>query len=176
MKWASLGILSQAWPKEQADVWQAGVGVAKEVLDKLRAEKRTKEADEFQAALDEAVARDCVAIVTWTGEADVDLLVEEPTGTVCSLRSPRTTARRRHARRRHRARPAATASAATVEVYVCPKGFDGTYRLLVRRVWGNVTAGKVNVEVITHYRDAQRRAACARRSPWTRTRPSWRSI
>ena len=28
LKWASLGILSQAWPKEQADVWQAGVGVA----------------------------------------------------------------------------------------------------------------------------------------------------
>jgi hypothetical protein len=38
------------------------------------------------------------------------------------------------------------------EVYVCPKGFDGTYRLLVRRVWGNVTGGRVNVEVITHYR------------------------
>ena len=38
------------------------------------------------------------------------------------------------------------------EAYVCPKGFDGTYRMLVRRVWGNVTAGKVNVEVITHYR------------------------
>jgi len=35
---------------------------------------------------------------------------------------------------------------------VCPKGFDGTYRLLVRRVWGNVTGGRVNVEVITHYR------------------------
>ena len=31
-------------------------------------------------------------IVTWTGEADVDLLVEEPSGTVCSLRNPRTTA------------------------------------------------------------------------------------
>ncbi len=35
-------------------------------------------------------------------------------------------------------------------VYVCPKGFDGKYKLFVRRVWGNVTAGKVNVQVITH--------------------------
>ena len=154
LKWASLGILSQAWPKEQADVWQAGVGVAKEVLDKLRAEKRTKEADEFQAALDEAVARDCVAIVTWTGEADVDVLVEEPSGTVCSLRNPRTTAG-----------GVLLGDAITQtgrdsygghsEVYVCPKGFDGTYRMLVRRVWGNVTAGKVNVEVMTHYRTAK---------------------
>ena len=51
LKWASLGILSQAWPKEQADVWQAGMGVAKEVLDKLRAEKRTKEADAVRGRL-----------------------------------------------------------------------------------------------------------------------------
>ena len=130
------------------------MGVAKEVLDKLRAEKRTKEADEFQAALDEAVARDCVVIVTWTGEGDVDLLVEEPSGTVCSLRNPRTTAGgillgdaiRQTGR---------DSFGGHSEVYVCPKGFDGTYRMLVRRVWGNVTAGKVNVEVITHYRTRQ---------------------
>ena len=92
LSWASLGILSQAWPKDQADVWQAGVGVAKEVLERLKTEKRTKEADAFQAALDQAVARDCVVVVNWTGDADVDLLVEEPTGSVCSLRNPRTTA------------------------------------------------------------------------------------
>ena len=37
------------------------------------------------------------------------------------------------------------------EVYVCPKGFDGTYRVLLRRVWGEVTGGKVHVEVINHH-------------------------
>ncbi len=153
LKWASLGILGQAWPEDHSNIWQAGVGVAKEVLDKLRAEKRTKEADAFLAALDDAVARDCVVVVTWTGEADVDLLVEEPSGTLCSMRCPRTTAGGvllgdatsqvdRDGYGGHR------------EVYVCPKGFDGTYRMLVRRVWGNVTAGKVGVEVITHYRTA----------------------
>lgn len=150
LKWASLGILSQAWPKEQANVWQAGLGVSREVLDKLRAEKRDKEADEFLAALDQAVKRDCVAIVTWTGDADIDVLVEEPSGAVCSLRNPRTTAGgvllgdeiRQTGRDSFGGRSA---------VYVCPKGFDGTYRMLVRRVWGNVTAGKVNVEVATHW-------------------------
>jgi hypothetical protein len=151
LKWASLGILRQAWSKEQADVWQAGVGVAKEVLDKLHAAKRTKEAKEFQAALDQAVERDCMAIVRWTGEADLDLLVEEPSGTVCSLRSPRTTAG---------GIMLGDSSSQTgpdsygghSAAYVCPTGFDGTYRMLVRRIWGSVTAGKVNVEVITHYR------------------------
>ena len=36
------------------------------------------------------MTRDCVAVVTWTGEGDVNVLVEEPSGTVCSLRTPRT--------------------------------------------------------------------------------------
>ena len=174
LKWASLGILSQAWPKEQADVWQAGMGVAKEVLDKLRSEKRTKEADAFEAALNEAVRRDCVAIVSWTGEGEVDLLVEEPSGTVCSLRNPRTPAGgillgddiRQTGRDNFGGHS---------QVYVCPKGFDGTYRMLVRRVWGNVTAGKVNVEVVTHCNTPN----CDRRPQedraGQRTRRSWRS-
>ena len=99
------------------------------------------------------MTRDCVAVVTWTGEGDVDVLVEEPSGTVCSLRTPRTTSGgiligddvRQAGRDSFGGRSAA---------YVCPKGFDGKYRMLVRRVWGNVTAGKVNVEVITHCRPA----------------------
>jgi hypothetical protein len=149
LKWASLGILGQAWPKEQASVWQAGMGVAKEVLDKLRAEKRDDEADHFLAACKQAVARDCVAIVTWTGDADVDVSVKEPTGTICSLRNPRTIgggillddAIRQIGRDSLGGRSA---------VYVCPKGFDGEYQLLARRVWGSVATGKINVEVITH--------------------------
>jgi len=151
LKWASLGILGQAWPKEQNHVWQAGVGVAREVLDKLRSEKRTKEADEFEAALDQAIQRDCVAIVTWTGEADVDVLVEEPSGTVCSLRNARTTSGGVMLGNEIR-QTGRDSFGGHSEVYVCPKGFDGTYRMLVRRVWGDVTTGKVNVEVITHLR------------------------
>ena len=95
------------------------------------------------------MARDCVVIVTWTGDGDVDVLVEEPSGTICSLRNPRTTAGgillddaiRQSGRDSFGGRSM---------VYVCPKGFDGQYKMLIRRVWGNVTSGKVNVEVITH--------------------------
>ena len=36
-------------------------------------------------------------------------------------------------------------------MYLCPKGFNGTYKLLVRRVWGQVITGKVSVELIAHY-------------------------
>lgn len=33
------------------------------------------------------------------------------------------------------------------EVYVCPEAFNGEYRLMVKKVWGKVTAGKVTVDI-----------------------------
>jgi tetratricopeptide (TPR) repeat protein len=160
IKWATTGILSQAWPKKQAEIWQTAVRVANATLERLRSEKRTVELKEFEAALDAAVQRDVVAIIHFTGEADVDILVEEPSGTVCSLRNPRTTGG--GVLLGGTLPTAADASSeGRSEVYVCPKGFEGTYRMLVRRVWGNVTAGKVTVEVYTHYRSQD--AACLRK-------------
>ena len=69
---------------------------------------------------------------------------------VCSFRNPRTTGggvllgdSASHDRQ--------TAAAGMSETYVCPEAFNGTYRVLVRRVWGKVTAGKVTVDVYSHY-------------------------
>jgi hypothetical protein len=150
IQWATVGILSQAWPKEQIEVWQKGVHAATETLAKLEAEKRTDEAKKYREALDKAVVRDCVLVVTWTGDADLDVLVEEPAGTVCSLRNRRTSSGgvmlgdcRSQAGQEH--------SGARSEVYVCPKGFSGMYKALVRRVWGDVTANRVKVDVFTHF-------------------------
>jgi hypothetical protein len=150
LRWASLGILSQAWPKEQASVWKAGVGVADEVLAKLKAENRVKEAEAFRAELDRAVERDCVVVVNYSGDAQLDLLVQEPTGSYCSFRMPRTTSG---------GMLLGNAISQTnedngggkSEVYVCPKGFDGKYQIAIRRVFGKVATGKVHVKVVVHY-------------------------
>jgi hypothetical protein len=151
LRWASLGILGQAWPKEHRAVWQAGLGVAEEVLAKLKAEGRTREADEFLAALDKAVERDCIVIVNYTGDAQLDLVVQEPTGSVCSFRMPRT-ASGGALLGDAIAQANGDNGGGKSEVYVCPQGFDGTYRMAIHRVFGNVTAGKVHVKVMTHYR------------------------
>ena len=152
LRWASLGILSQAWTKDHEQVWQAGVGVAKEVLQRLKAENRVKEAQAFEAEVDKAVIRDCVAVVHWTGDADVDLMVQEPTGTVCSLRNPRTTAGGVMLGDML-SQTGSDNSGGHSQVYVCPQGFDGTYRLKAWRVWGKVNTGKVTVEITTHFHD-----------------------
>jgi len=157
IQWATLGILSRAWTNDQVEVWKRGLYAAYDTLDTLRAQKRTREAKQFEAALDQAVIRDCVARISWNGNADLDLLVEEPSGTVCSLRNPRSTAGGvmlgdtfSHVGR--------DGSEGYQEIYACPKGFPGTYRILVRRVWGKVTGGKVKVEVYAHYRSKNQRS------------------
>ena len=150
IQWATVGILSQAWPKQQADMWPAAYRVAVVTLKQLRDEKRKEEADAFEAALNQAMIRDCVAVVSWTGDADIDLMVEEPSGTVCSFRSPRTTSGGIMLGDTF-AIADQTPDGGFSEVYVCPQGFDGTYRMLLRRVWGKPTAGKVTVDVYTNY-------------------------
>ncbi len=100
--------------------------------------------------LDAALVRDCLVKVTWTGDADVDLLVEEPSGTVCSLRDPRTTGGGVMLGDAA-SRDGQSSADGVSETYVCPEAFDGTYRVLLRRVWGKVTAGKVTVDVYHHY-------------------------
>ena len=88
--------------------------------------------------------------MTWSGEADVDLSVEEPTGTVCSHRSPRTTAGGVMMGDGY-ARFDGGQQGEYRESYVCSQGFEGEYRLLLRRVWGKLPAGKVTVDVVTNY-------------------------
>jgi hypothetical protein len=91
-----------------------------------------------------------VVVVTWIGDGDVDLVVEEPAGTLCSLRNPRTTSGgvmlgdcRNQVGQDN--------SGARSEVYVCPQGFSGKYKALVRRVWGDLTANRVKVDVYAHF-------------------------
>ncbi len=149
IQWATVGILSQVFPEKHQDVWLNALRVAKALLEDLKAQNRTEEAKRYEMALDEAVARDCVIEVSWLGEADLDLIVEEPGGTLCSLRNPRTASGgvligdgSSGAGR--------SGSEGYTEYYVCPRGFSGTYRAVIRRVWGNVAGGKVKVTVYCH--------------------------
>jgi len=151
IQWATAGVLGQAWTNDQAEVWKTGMYAAGATLERLKREGRQSDAREYEAALDAALRRDVKVVVRWTGEADVDLLVEEPPGTVCSVRNPRTTAGGVMLGDSF-ARLDEADSDGYREVYICPEGFDGTYRILLRRVWGEVTGGKVHVEVVNHYR------------------------
>jgi hypothetical protein len=150
IQWATVGILSQAWPTELANIEQTASRIARANLDRLTSEGRIETRDAYLKQLQEAVVRDCVVRVSWTGSADIDVVVEEPAGTICSAAEPRTAAGGVRLGDGYSADEQSNAEAS--EVYVCPQGFAGTYRVRIRRVWGEVAAGKVTVDVYTHLR------------------------
>src|SRR6185437_16068571 len=65
IRWATLGILSQAWPKDQLEIWNRAERVALATLADLKAKKRLDEAKAYEAELRKALERDCVIIVRW---------------------------------------------------------------------------------------------------------------
>ncbi|MCA9264746.1 MAG: tetratricopeptide repeat protein, partial [Planctomycetales bacterium] len=146
IRWACVGVLSQPWRDDEKAIESRAVHAATAAMKALRTAGETETADTFLRQLNEALVRDCVVNVSYSGDADLDLLVEEPSGTLCSLQAPRTTGGGVLLGDASSISEEASVQGIT-ESYECARGFTGRYRVLVRPVWGEVTAGKVDVSI-----------------------------
>ena len=148
LAWACPGVLAHEWPAGQQEIVTRAARLAKVTLDALEKAGRTEEAQAFRSAVDRALVRDIVIDLSWTGDADIDVLVEEPAGTVCSLSSPRSTSGGLLLGDGNAA--AADGDATHRERYVATEAFPGEYRVLVRRAWGKVAADTITAEMTVH--------------------------
>ena len=145
LEWAATGILTQAWMKDHESLHhQAGEAVAE--AEQLFQEKGNPERlKQFREQIAAARQRDLVLKLTWNGDADLDLSVEEPLGTECS---------RQHKFSRgggvlvHDGVGPRPKDA--YELYVCPFASTGDYRITVRYLFGNVVAKQARLTVIRH--------------------------
>lgn len=151
IKWACVGILSQSWPREERTIGEDAFRIAKSTYESLLKENRQTEAEAFDQAVRRAMARDCVVKVTWTGDADVDMMVVEPSGTICSMRNPRSIAGGVFFGDASAADPGTSADGYS-EIYTCPQGYSGEYRVLLRNAWGRPTSGTVTLAIYRNYR------------------------
>ncbi len=151
IEWSSLGILSKACTRDQKNLENDAMRLALSTLESLKKQGKDKDVARFEKKLHTALQRDLKVRVTWTGDADIDLMVEEPTGTVCSVSTPRTISGGVLVGNSSAVKQARNGLGSFSEEYVVPQGFAGTYRVMIKRVWGQVTAGKVHVEVITNF-------------------------
>jgi hypothetical protein len=149
IKWACVGLLNQQWPKEHREVGENARRVALATIRDLREQSRSDEADRFEAECKAAMQRDVIVKAVWTGDADIDLVVVEPTGSICSLHNPRTIGGGVISGDTTSGDGKSTVSG-FYEAYVCPHAFSGEYKVLVKKVWGKVTTGHVTIEVVTH--------------------------
>lgn len=138
------GLMELGWPGVD-EAWRTECRLRALALAKrLREAGRTSEAESLIDRLEAAEPRDIYARLTWDGYGDLDLVIDEPLGATAEFRTPRTVfggALVKNGR-----------GADAEEVYVCPRGFDGSYTFRVIEVVSDaeqpITAA--TLEVITH--------------------------
>src|SRR5262249_40149321 len=90
MQWAAGEMLRKDWPTDNEGLHAKASSKLKELAQILDREKRRAEAERMVSAVDGLHARDLVITARWQGEADVDLEVKEPIGTLCSFQQRQT--------------------------------------------------------------------------------------
>jgi hypothetical protein len=166
--WAASHILSQAWIGIHEELLKKARGRIAELERKLRRDGRSKEAEELVSATRQADTRDLVIRVSWQGDADIDLKVLEPLGTVCSAQNRMTPAGGVLVLDSYGKDPGTSKNPA--ELYICPRGLPGDYEVRLERVWGNPLGGRVKVDV-TYYEGAANEKRESHYVPVTASKP-----
>ncbi|MEK6235902.1 MAG: hypothetical protein N2C14_14435, partial [Planctomycetales bacterium] len=150
VQWAALGLLEQAWSDQNDDKWRQARGAVQSAVNLLKVAKQFKAAEQLEKKIFNASKRDVMIVVSWTGEADMDLTVSEPAGTLCSHRNPRTTSGGVLLGDAF-TQIGKASTKMTSESYMCPQAFKGEYRARLRRAWGRPTANRVTVDLYTNW-------------------------
>jgi hypothetical protein len=137
-------LLSLGWPGED-EYFRTEARNQAEILAKaLREDGRGAEADALLAKVTNSEARDLFIRLTWDGQADFDVSVEEPLGATASYAIPRTVFGGSMLKNGYGAHPE--------EVYVCPRGFDGDYTVRINTIWVDPSkpVTRLTLETIAH--------------------------
>lgn len=145
IRWATTGILTHVWTKGHEQLHREARDAAINLEENLRRAGKKTEANQFAKSIAEANSRDLVLELKWQGNSDLDLVIEEPTGTRCSLQNPLS--------------PAGGVlvhdgmgpdQKDTYEKIVYPRGISGSYRVRIRHVWGGVVAKRAVLTITRH--------------------------
>jgi hypothetical protein len=142
-------LLSLGWPGNDEYFRREARVQAERLAGTLREEGHAPLADALLARLPEAEARDVFIRLHWDGEADYDLVVQEPLGAQATYTTPRTVFGGSIIKNGYGSHPE--------EIYVCPRGFDGDYTVRIATVYTNPQQSptRLTLEAITHEGTAQ---------------------
>jgi len=142
VQWAALGILTHVWTKNHTTLHRQAENALLDLEEDLVRKGKPKEAEAVAEKLAAAKQRDLDISLKWQGKADLDLTIEEPSDTFCSLQFPQS--------------PAGGVflhdgmgpdQKETYERIVYPLAIPGTYRIKIQHIWGNVVAKRAVLTV-----------------------------
>ena len=157
LKWATLGMLRLDVAEDREADWNDALLNAKAIVDRLEKEGKADDAKQFASDMDLAQQRDCKIVVSWTGDADIDLFVEEPNGSICSKMNRRSAGGGFLVKDGFTSQKDKNGANKASETYICSQGFPGTYKLLAKLMWGEVTGNKAIVDITIHYRSGEQK-------------------
>lgn len=150
VEWAACGVLRYAWGKDRQTLHREADLAVAEAEGWLKKGGQTDQAASLMSAVREARRRDLVIRLQWSGPGDLDLLVEDPSSSVCSFENPETRGGGMLVHDGYGPRPENT-----YEEYVCPLGMSGDYRIRVRHAWGEIVGNRATLTIIRHQGSAE---------------------
>jgi hypothetical protein len=166
MAYAVERLLSLGWPGQDEYFRTESSNQVDTLAKWLREEGRSAEADALLAKLIASEARDLFIRLSWDGEADFDLTVEEPLGATASYRTPRTVFGGALLKNGYGTHPE--------EIYASPRAFDGDYTIRVSTIWTNPSKPptQLKLEIFTHEGTAQEKKEVHQLNPDKPDRPT----
>jgi hypothetical protein len=141
--WTAPGVLRTAWTKDHEDLHREAEDAALDAQRALKSIGRQSQAEALRAAMSQARTRDLFVRLQWAGDGDLDLSVEEPLGTICSVIDPQSRGGGVHMHDGYGPDPNNC-----YEQYVCAFGSPGVYVVRVRRVDGSIVGKRAQLNVV----------------------------
>ena len=137
-------LLSLGWPGNDEYFRREARNQAEKLAATLREDGRREEAESLLAGLPGSESRDVFIRLTWDGDADYDLIVQEPLGAFAQYSTPRTVFGGSIIKNGYGNHPE--------EIYVCPRGFDGDYTVRISTIYTSESkpTTRLTLETITH--------------------------
>ncbi|MDA0834823.1 MAG: hypothetical protein O2955_19080 [Planctomycetota bacterium] len=144
VEWAATGIMRTAWVQSNfKTLMQEAEDVSALAVRELEKANDIDRAKSLKSAMLLAKQRDLVVNLTWNGKGDIDLLVEEPHGTICSFDHTPTSGGGVLAHDGY-----GPVQSNCHEDYICMYAWPGTYRIRVRYFSGEIVGKRAVLTVV----------------------------
>jgi hypothetical protein len=143
VQWAATGVLRSAWGKDYENLHHEAEDAALDAERGLRTAGRETQADSIRESMAQARIHDLYLRLQWSGDGDLDLSVEEPSGTTASIQDPQTRGGGVHRHDGYGPDPKNC-----YEEYICPLGMPGVYIVRVRRIDGTIVGNRAQLTIV----------------------------
>jgi tetratricopeptide (TPR) repeat protein len=142
MEWAAGNLLRQDWPANNQKVQDRAMQKIESLAKLLNREGRKEEAERLLGIIADRRQRDLVIKLRWQGEADLDLKIFEPTGSICTPLTRQTIG--------GGVLIGDSLADMTSETYLAAEAFSGEYQIEIEKIWGHPLNDKVQLKIIRH--------------------------